>query len=169
MALRGLRPTGRFQCSLKMNTTLDSKLKHPQVGDTKIASLENDNPFKSNDGPTPKVPIRMKLIFGFLVLLALVGVIFAGLLSIPASCSYQVTAMAKTLPPDENAFESWIKNQPGVVDHTVNVHRTDSNKITITFIMTRNGWGYPRFPDLETASAGFGYDIGENHFADVRR
>jgi hypothetical protein len=61
-----------------------------------------------------------------------------------------------SMPDNDRDLEQWLKDQRGVVAHTVHVTRKGST-IRIIFIMQRNGHGNPPFPDLSSACHSLGY------------
>jgi hypothetical protein len=85
------------------------------------------------------------------------GLLYAHLVRVPFS--YQVEARFETLPDDDKALKSWIKEQPGVVPHTVWIGRfgPDKKLLSIMFIQVRNGAGKPPFPNLGAVCKELGY------------
>ena len=79
-----------------------------------------------------------------IILLAVAGVLLAvaGLGTISASRVYCVETELSAAPDDDTALEFWLRNQPGVVQHTVRVDRvtTDRPKLVLTLMMVQNGW-----------------------------
>jgi hypothetical protein len=104
------------------------------------------------------------------MVLAAIGV-FLVAKSLRVGYVYSVESTIYAAPGDDQAFTSWLKAQPGIVPHTAGITRTDSRppKLVVIFIMVRNGWGYPPFPDLESKARELGYEIDEVGFVDSPR
>lgn len=78
-----------------------------------------------------------------------------------ASVIYSVEADFKSMPANDHEFMAWLRNQPGVVPHTVHIDRRKGTALIVTFVMSRNLSGLPEFPDLEQKSKALGY-LGRN-------
>jgi hypothetical protein len=98
-------------------------------------------------------------LFVIFAVIALAGVGFWLRYTIKASCGYDVQANYDAMPADDKALETWIKTQPGVVEHTVLVQR-DGHQLVAYFIMAQDLSGRPTFPDLDQACATLGYKGG---------
>jgi hypothetical protein len=110
-----------------------------------------------------KMPVKPSLFCfasvagAFIVIIA----ICAGLRLIPASRGYVVRAEFADLPASDRKLEEWLRNQPGVVEHTAHVIR-DGKALRVGWIMTQNGYRIPRTPDLQTAWLRMGYSNPTN-------
>lgn len=83
-----------------------------------------------------------------------------GLLSlIPTSRIFVVSTSMSMAPETDLKFSNWLKSQPGVVPHTVNVVRDGGHHIQVTFLMSQDGWNNPPFPAIESACASLGYRL----------
>ncbi len=89
---------------------------------------------------------------------------------VPASRVYCVAAVYVAAPEDDAALAQWLKNQPGVVPHTVHVDRPPANprKLIVSFIQVRTLNGQPPFPELEAAAKARGYELSSPGFQDER-
>jgi hypothetical protein len=110
--------------------------------------------------------ILKKMVAAAAVVLLLAGLLEVSCRFITASLSYGVYADFEVLPADDQAFEDWLKSQPGVVPHTVHLYR-EGKRLNIFFIMTRDGWGRPAVPDLEGACRRLGYGGPHATFRDI--
>ena len=62
-------------------------------------------------------------------------------------------------PESDDALADWLKRQPGVVGHTVQITRHGEHGIEVSFILSQSSWGQPPFPSLEFACSTFGYKL----------
>jgi hypothetical protein len=69
---------------------------------------------------------------------------------------YCVKAQYSRVPADDLGLDHWLKEQPGVVPHTVQISR-ERDMLHVVFIMVRNLRGQPSFPDLSQACDSLGY------------
>lgn len=77
---------------------------------------------------------------------------------IPGDIAYGREAEFEYVPPSDERLEKWVRAQPGV--YIAYVQRRPLEKgyrVEVTFGMTRNGFGQPPLPDLDSAAAEFGY------------
>jgi hypothetical protein len=103
-----------------------------------------------------------------LLVVVLFLTLLAGTLFLPRSVVYGVEARFDALPKSDNEFALWLKDQPGIVPHTVHTKRS-GKKLEVTFIQVRNGLGQPRFPKLEAKTKELGYRGSAVMFTDVER
>ena len=75
---------------------------------------------------------------------------------IKSSNGYNVQAEFAQLPPNDEALEEWLRQQPGVVEHAVHVERNGQN-VRVFFIIVQNLRKQPPFPRLEEQAAVLGY------------
>ena len=89
---------------------------------------------------------------------------------IPASCIYNVETSFKILPNSDAPLVQWLQEQPGVISHTVQIVRTGpvSANVNVMFMQSRNGWGYPAFPNLERECQKSGYEQPAGRFVDCK-
>jgi hypothetical protein len=100
----------------------------------------------------------------FLLRLALVilGLIAIWLLGhalfrrIRVSRSYTVHASYLKMPANDTMLANWLKNQPGVVAHTVHIDRK-GKIIYVTFVKSDTISQAIPFPDLSSACDQYGY------------
>jgi hypothetical protein len=113
---------------------------------------------------------RGKYLLVATVLIVVVVAAWVGLRFIPASLGYSVEAEFASLPERDHELEEWLKTQPGVVSHTVHVWRKDGEPkiLRIGFIMVRDGWDRPPFPDLQGKCEALGYAGRTGPFRDFR-
>ena len=114
--------------------------------------------------------MKKRIAITALLVLCVVSVAIAALAFVPASRVYCVESTFTTAPNDDALLVTWLKNQPGVVEHTVHVDRTNSQppKLVLTFIIVQNSWLRPPFPDVEARAAELGYSFDSNGFRDQR-
>ena len=87
--------------------------------------------------------------------------------TIPASYGYTVEAQFSKLPPNDTELKDWLARQPGVIDRTIHIKRSNGGKVRILLIISRNVWGNPPFPDLDAACESLGYSGPNHEFKDV--
>ena len=108
-----------------------------------------------------------------MVKLGLIALVVATSLAIISSIVtssnvYSVSAPFSTAPTEDNELRDWLADQPGVVPHNILIHRRDSNRIELSFVITQNLWKHPAFPDLESQCSELGYEL--NHkFTDTQQ
>jgi hypothetical protein len=105
-----------------------------------------------DDIPKPKRRWLRRL----LVVVTFLGVLLHALLFIPSSRLYSEKAIYSQMPADDVSLERWLKDQQGVVPHTVHTSR-QGNAIRASFIMVRDGHGRPAFPNLSKACESLSY------------
>ena len=106
------------------------------------------------------------IVFAILVAVLVGG--WAWLMSLSASLGYEVEAEFTDFPPDDTALQDWLRSQPGVVTACVGQRASEPKVLVVCFLMTRNGWGYPPLPDLETKCDDLGYRGRVGRFRDSR-
>ncbi len=116
----------------------------------------------------PKLHLRD--LFWLVLVVALVGagIVWLGGTYLPRSASYVVAAEYRQLPESDEALLEWIRQQPGVISHTVRARRT-GERLEIGFMQSQNLFGKPAFPPLETTAASLGYAPEDAVFIDVIR
>jgi hypothetical protein len=93
-----------------------------------------------------------------------------GLHSIPASIGYDLEAEFETVPPNDERLEQWLGSQPGVATTVVKRERAGARwRVEVIYVITRDGWGQPRLPDLNAAAAELGYGKPDGRFRDSPR
>jgi hypothetical protein len=107
-----------------------------------------------------------KLSIGIVAVAAVVIAGWAGLKSLPASLGYVVEAEFAGFPPDDTALEEWLRAQPGVAVVFVGHRQNEPKVLVVHMIMTRDGWGRPPFPDLESKCDELGYRGRVGRFLD---
>ena len=100
-------------------------------------------------------------------IILLAGIASLGFSFVPASRVYTVGAGFTSLPESDDKLQDWLREQPGVVDHTVHITRGQDQTLELTFIITQNTWKTPPFPDIETKCDELGYELS-SRFTDVR-
>src|SRR4051794_5871822 len=75
--------------------------------------------------------------------------------NVRASLSYCVEAEFGKMPADDVRLIEWLKVQPGIVPHTVNVRRfgPKEEELEVGFIQVRTLAGDPQFPNLDQQCA----------------
>jgi hypothetical protein len=118
---------------------------------------------------------KLPIVALFLVLVCLLALFFVYVAQkLPVSAGYEVTCTFRKLPENDIALETWLKQQPGIVPHTVHIRRNDADKMTVTFILSRSLWQQffltPPFPNLEAAVdsiPGYERKTAEDKFIDT--
>ena len=115
----------------------------------------------------------MKKRLALAALLAVATLAFAALRHLArfgASIGYDVRADFTTVPADDANLESWLKSQPGIIPDTVTIRRVDGTPTTLEvfFIQSRNLFGHPPIPPLDTTCQRLGYSGPNSRFRDVQ-
>lgn len=94
----------------------------------------------------------------FLVLLC-AGAYTALMHLVPASIGYCLEARFESLPESDDGLQKWLQRQPGVVSHTVFIHRfgLDEKLVSIIFTQVRTGAGNPALPSIDAECQRLGY------------
>jgi hypothetical protein len=84
------------------------------------------------------------------------------------SWGYCVEARFDKMPPKDKSLIEWLREQPGVVPHTVAIGRFEERGrlLYVMFIQSRNLNGQPPFPDLNAAALELGYMEPDGPFRD---
>ncbi|MFO0905211.1 MAG: hypothetical protein U0939_19545 [Pirellulales bacterium] len=101
---------------------------------------------------------RALFIAAIAIAMGFLGVIL-GTTCIPVSFCYCVNSSFTRLPENDSQLIEWLKEQPNVVAHTVQVRRygAESRQLEVAFIQVRTALGQPRFPDLAGKCSELGY------------
>ena len=77
-----------------------------------------------------------------------------------ASMGYSMFDHFSQMPSDDNQLVAWLKQQPGVVEHTVHVER-QGDSLHVIFIQVRNMARHPSLPLLDERVIQLGYQGGQ--------
>lgn len=104
------------------------------------------------------------------LVIAVLGTWFLFTHNARVSFSYCVEAQFTIMPVDDERLAAWLKDQPGIVPHTVLVRRfgSDSKELEVGFIQVRTLAGSPQFPKLDEKCAALGYEHPKNRFMDCK-
>lgn len=95
----------------------------------------------------------------------------AGVFCVPFSQVYSVKASFSQLPENDLQLTEWLRCQPNVVAHTVQIVRcgADSRDLEVSFIQVRTVSGSPTFPPLDETCDKLGYVSEGSRFSDRKR
>jgi hypothetical protein len=111
---------------------------------------------------------RIRLCYGAALLLASVIIVLAVIActNMTAAVGYEAVAFFTSMPANDDALSEWLRRQPGVIAHSVEVSRHDE-ALEVAFIQSRNLCGRPRLPNLDAQVDALGYE-GSTSFRDRR-
>lgn len=115
---------------------------------------------------------RIKVVAAIVLLMAVVlTATTLGFFFVPVSFVYCVRATFSYLPENDDRLAAWLRQQPSVVAHTVEIGRRgiDSKELEVVFIQVRTASGSPPFPLLDEQCAELGYRSDGSRFSDCKR
>ena len=102
----------------------------------------------------------MRTVAKYVFAIAILGAVAVyGLSRIPASVSHSLATTYQSAPESDDALRAWLAEQPGVVEHTIQINRYEENRIELHLIVTQDSWRNPPFPDIDSKCTELGYNM----------